>query len=593
MRSQIHFQTKRGSHHAWLYSFVFTKKLSVLAVSILFVSFFIQPFHQALANEATAPSDEAVLPEAVAEQLPEVKSDMVESDSLSLESSESLPDDVPPEEVLPEQNVDSYPAQAVEETIDTQIDSDELVTDVVQVDSVVSLSDDVQNSTSSDELLPIASDSESAGGSSDSTQEPEEIFSSDDLATETTDLETVTTDSNADTNATSDDVDEASSSDFIDKAAIETEVNDLVGSVVNEVVTLTRQMVTEENFYQFSRQSCVAVGDGTFHCTTKEKPIIDPTSAVYAEKDETGDMEIYMRTGKGEVKQLTDNDSEDTSPDVDLTSMRAVWQRLIDGRYQIISYDLEERKETQLTFSRTNSMEPKVSEEGIVWQAWDGNDWEVIFFDGQFTDQITDNDVQDVTPVIEDGYVLWSVLGGTTAEARVYSIKSGELMTITGHEGGAVANPRFVLVYDTKFDNGDVVTQGFDPVTGLATPLASKPAELPFTIPEPDPVGEIRALINNKSTQKEKEIVTVPVTTDGGDLNLSTTSATSSDTLILNSLNDLGDEAVFMSSEIQPDFELTEYDLVITKEASSTNSVLNKQFYLGTSTAPSVTSVEL
>jgi hypothetical protein len=505
-----------------------------------------------------------------------------------------LPDVVAPEEELPEQDVNSFPTQAVEETIDTQIDSDELVTDVVQVAPVVSLSDDVQGPTSSDELLPVTSDSEAselAGGLSDSTQEPEEVVSSDNLATETTDSETITIVN--DTDAANDDADEASSSDFIDKAAIETEVNDLVGSVVNEVVTLTRQMVTEENFYQFSRQSCVAVGDGTFHCTTKEKPTIDPTSAVYAEKDETGDMEIYMRTGKGDVKQLTDNDFEDTSPDVDLTSMRAVWQRLIDGRYQIISYDLEERKETQLTFSRTNSMEPKVSEEGIVWQAWDGNDWEVMFFDGQFTDQITDNDMQDVTPVIEDGYVLWSVLGGTTAEARVYSIKSGELMTITGHEGGAVANPRFVLVYDTKFDNGDVVTQGFDPVTGLATPLASKPAELPFTIPEPDPVGEIRALINNKSTQKEKEIVTVPVTTDGGDLNLSTTSATSSDTLILNIPNDLGDDAILLSPEIQPDFELTEYDLVITKEASSTNSVLNKQFYLGTSTAPSVTSVEL
>ncbi len=587
MRSQIHFQTNRGSHHAWLYSLVFTRKLSVFAVSILFVSFFIQPFHQALANEATAPSEEAVLPEAVAEQLPEVKSDVVEGDSSSLESSESLPDDVALSEELSEQDGNSFPAHDVEEATDNKIDSGELATDVVQVDPVVSLSDDVQSPTSSDELSPVTSDSElseSAGGSSDSTLEPEEIVSSDDLATETTDSETITIDNDAD---------EASSSDFIDKAAIETEVNDLVGSVVNEVVTLTRQMVTEENFYQFSRQSCVAVGDGTFHCTTKEKPTIDPTSAVYAEKDETGDMEIYMRTGKGEVKQLTDNDFEDTSPDVDLTSMRAVWQRLIDGRYQIISYDLEERKETQLTFSRTNSMEPKVSEEGIVWQAWDGNDWEVMFFDGQFTDQITDNDMQDVTPVIEDGYVLWSVLGGTTAEARVYSIKSGELMTITGHEGGAVANPRFVLVYDTKFDNGDVVTQGFDPVTGLATPLASKPAELPFTIPEPDPVGEIRALINNKSTQKEKEIVTVPVTTDGGDLNLSTTSATSSDTLILTSPSDLDDDAILLSSDIEPDFELTEYDLVITKEASSTNSVLNKQFYLGTSTAPSVTSVEL
>lgn len=367
--------------------------------------------------------------------------------------------------------------------------------------------------------------------------------------------------------------------DYINNETIQAGVTDLMDTVVSDVVTLTRQMVTEENYYQFSKQSCVSVGDGTFHCTTDGRATTSASTDIYAERDEGGDMEIYLRTGNGDVKQLSKNDYDDTSPDLDMASGRVVWQRLIDGRYQIISYDLKRGEEQQLTYSRTNSMEPKAAKEGIVWQAWDGNDWEIIFFDGKFTDQITDNEIQDVTPVIEDGYVLWSVLGGETAEARVYSIESGETMTITGHEGGAVANPRFVLVYDTKFDNGDIVTQGFDPVTGLATPIAAKPVDLPFSIPEPDPVGEIIALINNKSTQKDKDVVTIPVTDGGNDLNLANTTAISEDTLNLNNQTDIGGNSIPTIMVTEPSLELSEYDLVITSEASSTNSVLNDAFY--------------
>src|SRR5690606_27206597 len=129
-----------------------------------------------------------------------------------------------------------------------------------------------------------------------------------------------------------------------------------------------------------------------------------------------------------------------------------------------ILYDITEDEESQLTFSRTNNMEPKISRDGVVWQAWDDNDWEIMYFDGDFTTQITDNEVQDVAPVIEDGYVLWTILGRNTQEAKVYSLESGQTRTITGHDGGVIQNPRFVLVYDTKYDNGDIVTQGFDPL---------------------------------------------------------------------------------------------------------------------------------
>jgi hypothetical protein len=530
-----------------------------MAIMLLFLSFFVQPFHQAMANEAAAVDE--VLPEEVEEQLPSPEPE-IQAEEQADTVVEEVPNDELPPEVVDTTNDPSDVVGIVEPELLTgtepQVENEE---QDAEVDIVASSTDDSEQVSDEDETTTDESDSDTEVPVDDTTSGTNDVVDDVSSTDDETTNDTETTD------------------DLINDDTIETGVNDLVDNVVKEVVTLTRQMVTDENYFQFSKQSCVAVGDGTYHCTAKDRTGIDPDSAVFAERDATGDMEIYMRTSKGDVKQLTDNDYDDTSPDMDLASMRAVWQRLIDGRYQIISYDLGEQKETQLTFSRTNSMEPKVAKDGITWQAWDGNDWEILHFDGKFTDQITDNDIQDVTPVIEDGYILWSILGGDSSEARVYSIEGGETMTITGHEGGAVANPRFVLVYDTKFDNGDVVTQGFDPVTGMAKPISAKPAELP-NIPEPDPVGEIRALIQNKATSKDKEVITVPVSGGGNDLDLASSTTSVSTTLDLNTRLDLDDNAALLpQTDAQSDFELGEFDLVITKEASSTTSIHNSIYY--------------
>tara|TARA_B100000508_G_scaffold37715_2_gene29512 strand:- start:13677 stop:15542 length:1866 start_codon:yes stop_codon:yes gene_type:complete len=600
----------------WLYSVVYAGKISIAAITLLFLSFLIQPFHQALANEAAEPEvTETQLPAEVEEQLPdpEPESEVEPSENIESEIVESNPEteeSSAPEENLAEEPVEdssdtSENVEQTEENLEGEVDSaDEVSSTTVAVVPEEDVSETTSASSTDNEVVDESASSTDEVVDLDDGQQTDETASTTATSTDeivdgendnATTSEDVADDSDSGggsdnpTNNEGDDVDEESNSDqsagsdedqvsdeedpggdLIDDEAIEDGVNNLVDEVVSEVVTLTRQLVTEENYYQFSRQSCAPVGDGTFHCTMKDSVEVDPDSAVYAEQDKDGDMEIYMRTSKGDIKQLTDNAFDDTSPDLDLATMRVVWQRMIDGRYQIISYDLKEREETQLTFSRTNSMEPKVAKEGIVWQAWDGNDWEVLYFDGKFTDQITDNNLQDVTPVVEDGYVLWSVLGGEESEARVYSIETGEVMTISGYEGGAVANPRFVLVYDTKFDNGDIVTQGFDPDTGLAQPIAAQPAELPFDIPEADPVGEIRALIQNKSTNDKKEIVTVSTSTDSGELDLATSTVTNTDTLVLEL-----EEAEATDQVVGDDFELTEFDLIITETASSAPAVLN------------------
>jgi hypothetical protein len=331
--------------------------------------------------------------------------------------------------------------------------------------------------------------------------------------------------------------------------------------VVTESVVEARYLITEENYYQFNKNACVSVGDGAFHCSTGIKNELDAQSVVYAEQGASGNMEIFLKTTRGKIKQITENDVDDTAPHYDPESMRVVWQRLIDGRYQIILYDIMAEKETQLTFSKTNNMEPKVSDAGIVWQAWDNNDWEVMYFDGTYTEQLTNNEGQDVAPVIQDGYVLWSVLGIEDQEARVYSLDTKETITISGHEGGSISNPRFVLVYDTEFENGDTITQSFDPATGLSEAVAARPAPEPIDIPENDPTGEIRALlIQGKNQKDEADFDDLP-----DDTGVDNSASSSPDTLNLKA-----DDGTAASSTMiipAPNFELTEYDLVIPSGA--------------------------
>ncbi len=337
-------------------------------------------------------------------------------------------------------------------------------------------------------------------------------------------------------------------------------------------VVEVQNLITENNFFQFSKQSCIAVGDGAYHCTNKDTEEINTQSVVSSKQGPSGNMEIYLQTNRGNERQVTDNAYDDTSPHYDPESMRLVWHRLIDGRYQIISYDIMGGSESQLTFSKANNMEPKVSDAGIVWQAWDGNDWEVMFFDGSYTEQITNNDSQDVAPVIQDGYVLWNVLGAQEQQARVYSLDTKETISIEGHEGGSIVNPRFVLVYDTQFENGDIVTQSFDPATGLSEPITATPAPEPLNIPEPDPTGEIRALLLQGKNQKdENEVANIGPDDNGNEFSTSNEPGT----LNLNQPSDVATDVV-MQPQTPPSFELTEYDLVIPENALN-NALSNTQ----------------
>ncbi len=295
------------------------------------------------------------------------------------------------------------------------------------------------------------------------------------------------------------------------------EVVDTASSTATSTVEVETPLMVEtnsDNFYQFNKDECVRVEDGSFYCGEVEESDASEVLAdsLFSAPDSGGDLEIFLRYD-GEETQVSHNDEDDAAPYYDAKSHTIVWHRLINDRYQIVVYDIEEASESILTSTKVNNMEPSRYGNKIAWQRWVDSNWEIIFYDGNEEKQISNSITHDVAPLVYENYVLWN---STSIEAGqqivMYDISSGDLTYIKDADGAAVQNPRMVLVYETAHANGDVITKGFDLQSQEVVPLGALPREVPTEIPESDQTGETRALIQGKSSGKDSEIVELDLT---------------------------------------------------------------------------------
>jgi hypothetical protein len=266
------------------------------------------------------------------------------------------------------------------------------------------------------------------------------------------------------------------------------------------VPTLT---VESDQMIQFEKTNCLAVEDGSFYCqqATTTEPVQE--RGLFALPDVDGDLEIFVKDNN-ELTQITFNTVDDASPYYDPASDTMVWHRMIDERYQIIVHDVASGEEVQLTDTSTNNMEPFRADNIIVWQHWANDAWQIMMYNGADITLLTETTEHNLAPVVRNNLVVWHrvMFGEKTIE--VYDLDTKAYLTIKDDNGGTISNPRMVLVYDAAMDNGDVVTRGYDLVTGEITSFAAEPAPLPEDIPEPDATGETRALLNAKSTTEEE-----------------------------------------------------------------------------------------
>lgn len=234
------------------------------------------------------------------------------------------------------------------------------------------------------------------------------------------------------------------------------------------------------NKYVFADGDCTLVADGEFYCVAAGiERQVEGDARVYAEKDREGDREIFYFDGV-EVKRITNNAYDDFAPVFDEETGRIVWQAMISDRLQIMLFELETNTTRQITTSRQNSSNPDILGDTVVWQEWVDTNWEVMMTnvdnDGAAfeVERLTDNMVHDMFPQIYDDLITWQSERGSSWEVVVYNQHTGKRHTLEKNEDTKYENPRFVLLFDSKHDNGDVETIGYDLDTGKMMELGTK-----------------------------------------------------------------------------------------------------------------------
>ncbi len=435
-------------------------------------------------------SDETVAPQA--EQVV-----VLETPSAEVPVPEVVSTEIPVEQVVPiietvEIPIDIQQPDTLPETV-TEPEILPIEVTLLQSDETISEENVLQNSSAEEVVGADSAQQETASSTLVTTDETPVVSETASTSVESTQAE------NVDTPATL--IDEVTTELIPADGATPTPSSTQPVTVVQPEYHV---VVNDTNRFSFSEQECARVGDGSFYCSTGVATVTETgVNRVFSAPDADGDQEIYIEHD-GALTQVTTNLTDDSAPYYDEESDSIVWHRLVGERYQIVSYDIKSATEEVLTADRYNNMQPSRGGKITVWQGWIGNDWEIMLDTSGEITMLTDNTTNDIAPRINGDYIIWQSYEGDAWKAKIYNIRTKEIETIADTEGTSVENPRFVLVYDAKSENGDVETKGYDPVSGASVPLSAEPTPTPSDIPDPDQTGEKRALITTSAQLKTK-----------------------------------------------------------------------------------------
>ena len=541
-----------------LYRVVFEMSYVRFVIGVLIVFFLLHPALPAFAadEEVVSVEEEIISEEPEVEEVEEVVIEEVEEEAVvedvSQETEESTPtedeDNEPETEISTSENITD--ADNIDEVeFETNTASTTISTDIDDVqESVATTTPDNMSDVATTTVVATSTDIEVLEEESDDSVsgDVDTDVASTTTATSTGSVKDTSSEEETEDEDTSEGDEESTNSQTTGTTTVETTgsttpemvTTSATSSATSTVVATTTTPVSfvNNNFntFQFSDTECVSVGDGTFYCSEAEDAPEYVEDGVYATQDINGDLEIFV-TINGVSTQITQNTVDDAAPYYDSLSKRIVWHSLLNDRYQIVSYDIESGETEYLTDTTYNNMEPVAYGDITLWQAWVGNNWEIMKYENGSTTQLTDNEMQDVAPHMRGGHILWQTQFSEAWQVAVYDVETESVEYIGTSNGARMENPRMVLVYDSTDSNGDVKTLGYDFDTGTSFALGSLPAQLPEKLPEPDQTGETRALVQTKPSPKETEVVDIDPMDPDAISNASSTasSATSSETSVI------------------------------------------------------------
>jgi hypothetical protein len=240
-----------------------------------------------------------------------------------------------------------------------------------------------------------------------------------------------------------------------------------------------------------------------------------------------------------------------------------------------MEYDVDSELIRQITDTKYNNMQPMAYNDLVFWQAWIGDNWEIVRLEGSEVIQMTDNKVHDISPYAYDGMVMWQTQNGDSWKTTLHDMEQDTHHYLDSSTDGVTKNPRMVLMYEAFDANGDVRVLGYDFKDKKSIPLHAIPTSVPVDIPVPEDEAEARALIQAKPSLREGD-------DSDDDLSLepdltsveraSASKATSSSDVIVEPLNDVDNAtatATTSATDIIPTVDL--------RPASSTQEVAERE----------------
>lgn len=134
-----------------------------------------------------------------------------------------------------------------------------------------------------------------------------------------------------------------------------------------------------------------------------------------------GDRKVFFYNGS-ETIQLTDDDKVNGFPQQD--NGKVVWSGTSGSREPEIS--LYDGNEVTIL---GNGLSPRIDGDNVVWERWDGNDFEIVLYNGSETIQLTDNNAFDSLKWIDGDNIVY-----TNSVTSNSSLESLELFFYNGSE---------------------------------------------------------------------------------------------------------------------------------------------------------------
>jgi len=141
--------------------------------------------------------------------------------------------------------------------------------------------------------------------------------------------------------------------------------------------------------------------------------------------------DIVLYQPEGIYKRITPGTRQFSFPVISEAGIAFQCARGWPYGYEILSWQPEATNLTQVTTNYFYVLNPDMQGNDLVFQAWDGSDYEIFIyhFDTKIMEQITNNQFDDISPVVWGGEIAW--IAHPTVNAEIFFVRDGIIRKIS------------------------------------------------------------------------------------------------------------------------------------------------------------------